>query len=70
MGTFVEVNKTFNQHGCIQFLDEEVLSFSYLLCENPLMDKLSFQYDNCRVFQVKIVTDWFDEHSKELYHIS
>lgn len=45
MGTLEEVNKTFNQHGCIQILDEDVLSFSYLLCENRLMDKLSFQYD-------------------------
>lgn len=45
----VEVNKILNEQGCIQLLDEQILPFSFHICENPLMDKRFFQNDNYHV---------------------
>lgn len=70
LGLLVAVNKTLNEHDYFRILDEEILPFSYLLCENSLLDKPFFQDDNCCMFRAIIVADWFDEnHSKELFHI-
>lgn len=50
-------------------MDEQLLRVSYHLCKNPLMNKLLFRDDNCRVHQTEIFSVWFDAHSKVLFHI-